>query len=133
MDPTLSLSPVPAPKRGHLVVTAALRALAGMVGDGQLLHPQRPERPADVYRMPELPPGVVPAAAMAMDTVPLVGEAKRMALDSNFAPSWGLGNSQGFAGGLWFPGYPYLAELTQNQRIPRAVRDDRDGNDPQMV
>jgi uncharacterized protein len=112
MDPTLSLSPVPAPKRG-LTITRALQALAAQVQDGALLHPQRPERPADTYAMPTLPPGVVPAAAMAMDTVPLVGEAKRMALDSNFAPSWGLGNSQGFAGGLWFPGYPYLAELTQ--------------------
>ena len=112
MDPTLSLSPAPAPKRG-LVITRALQALAAMVGDGALQHPQRPERPADTYAMPTLPPGVVPAAAMAMDALPLVGEAKRMALDSNFAPSWGLGNSQGFAGGLWFPGYPYLAELTQ--------------------
>ena len=112
MDPTLSLSPIPAPKRG-LVITRALQALAAMVGDGALQHPQRPERPDNTYAMPTLPPGVVPAAAMAMDAAPLPGEAKRMALDSNFAPSWGLGNSQGFAGGLWFPGYPYLAELTQ--------------------
>ena len=115
MDPTLDLSPRPAPKRS-LTIPRALKALAALVTDGELIHPQRPERPKDPYIMPELPPGVLPrdTAALAMDTA-LPGETKRTALAmDSCAPSWGFGGqTAGFAGGLWFPGYPYLAELTQ--------------------
>ena len=72
------------------------------------------------YTWPDLPPGVLPKddAALAMDTV-LPGEVKRtsLAMDSGaggYAPAWGwLNNSNGYGCGLWFPGYPYLAELTQ--------------------
>ena len=74
-------------------------------------------KPVKEYAFPELPPGVLPKAeaALAMDTV-CVGEVKRdtLALDNNaFAPAWGYLNSGGVQQGLWFPGYPYLAELTQ--------------------
>jgi phage-related protein (TIGR01555 family) len=79
-------------------------------------HPQRPDRPAqDAYPFPELPPGVLPGktGALAMDKV-CTGEVRRetIAMDGGFAPTWGFGGA-GFAGGFWFPGYPYLAELTQ--------------------
>jgi len=69
------------------------------------------------YKAPDLPPGVLPAdsAALAMDTV-CTGEVKRtsLAMDS-FGPAFGWlnGNANGYGCGLWFPGYPYLAELTQ--------------------
>jgi phage-related protein (TIGR01555 family) len=118
-----------APVKPPMVISRALRAIAQQVQDGDLIHPQRPERPADVYSFPELPPGVIPkdktALTIAMDgaysaAAPVIlatGEVKRteLAMDSGggFAPSWGLLGGQGFAGGLWFPGYPYLAELTQ--------------------
>jgi phage-related protein (TIGR01555 family) len=67
------------------------------------------------YRAPDLPPGVVPdSSKLAMDGAPVItGEPARMALDS-CAPNYSfLGATQGFGNGLWFPGYPYLAELTQ--------------------
>jgi uncharacterized protein len=120
MDPTLDLSPPSAPKRRSMVIPRALKAIAALVTDGELLHPQRPERPAQPYNMPELPAGVLPrdTAALAMDAA-LPGETKRtsLAMDSacgGFGASWGFtGQAGGFAGGLWFPGYPYLAELTQ--------------------
>jgi len=60
-------------------------------------------------RAPELPPGVIPAQdsqeratdMMAMD-------------DATMAPVWGWANMMaGFGCGLYFPGYPYLAELFQ--------------------
>ena len=74
-------------------------------------------RPAVDMRFPDLPPGVLPRseAALALDAV-LPGEVRRtsLAFDGGFAPSFGfLGNGYGAGGGLWFPGYPYLAELTQ--------------------
>jgi phage-related protein (TIGR01555 family) len=105
-----------APVRQPMVISRSLRAIAQGIQTGELLHPVRPERPRDTYAFPELPPAVLPrdAAALAMDNV-LPGEVKRtsMAMDSGFAPAWGLGQSTQGAGGLWFPGYPYLAELTQ--------------------
>jgi len=105
------------PVRPPMVISRSLRAIAQQIQAGELIHPVRPDRPANVYAFPDLPPAVLPrsTAALAMDTV-LPGEVRRtsLAMDSApFAPSWGLGQSQGFAGGLWFPGYPYLAELTQ--------------------
>ena len=73
------------------------------------------------YQFPELPPGVLPAdeqtLAFDAELAPVTGEVKRtsLALDSNsFAPQWGwLNGSNQYGCGLWFPGYPYLAELTQ--------------------
>jgi hypothetical protein len=91
------------------------------------VHPKRPERP-EAGKFPELPPGVIPksidtlAVVIAQDgkqtgpTILLPGEVERKALAMDacsFAPSWGLGNGNGFGNGFWFPGYPYLAELTQ--------------------
>jgi uncharacterized protein len=111
----LAAATPPAPARKPLRITAALKAIAQRAEDGHLVHPQRPARPADPYGMPELPAQVLPrnVEALAMDAA-LPGEVKRTALAmDSFAPSWGLGGNQGFAGGLWFPGYPYLAELTQ--------------------
>ena len=70
------------------------------------------------YRMPDLPPGVLPSKveALAMDTL-AHGETKRggIAFDDggSTAPAWGWLNQGGAGNGLWFPGYPYLAELTQ--------------------
>lgn len=106
-----------APARKPMVMHRALRAIAHAVDEGKLAHPQRPDKPANVYGFPDLPPGVLPRteSALALDMA-LPGEVKRttFAMDSGaFAPSWGLGSQQGFGGGLWFPGYPYLAELTQ--------------------
>lgn len=111
-----------APAKAPMVIPRVLRAIAQQVQDGQLIHPVRPDRPKEPYNFPELPAGVVPKSlTIAMDGVtPVVlvtGEVKRetLAMDSGggFGGSWGFGQSQGFAGGLWFPGYPYLAELTQ--------------------
>ena len=114
----LATPPAPAaPARKPMVIPRALRAIAAQVQDGQLVHPVRPAPPKDAYAFPELPGGVMPKdpGALAMDTA-LPGEVKRtsLAMDS-FTPQWGgFGGSQGFAGGgLWFPGYPFLAELTQ--------------------
>lgn len=115
--------------RKPMVIPRSLRAIAQQVQNGELLHPVRPERPAEPYNFPELPAGVVPrstsALTVAMDgayspEAPVLlaaGEVRRttLAMDSfgGLGASWGFGQSQGFAGGLWFPGYPYLAELTQ--------------------
>jgi hypothetical protein len=66
---------------------------------------------------PELPPGVLPAT-QANDRA-IVGEIPRASLAMDDAcggaqPAWGwLNGNQGYGCGLWFPGYPYLAELTQ--------------------
>lgn len=112
-----------APVRKPMVISHALLAIARGVQSGEISHPARPPRPNDYGVFPELPPGVVPgnkdALGLAMDgagpVVLATGEAKRefLAMDSagGFAPAWGVGQS--VAGGLWFPGYPYLAELTQ--------------------
>lgn len=111
-----------------MVIPRQLLAIAQQVQDGRLIHPKRPDRPASLA-FPELPPGVLPtkeaALTIAMDGVysadtPVIlasGETRRatLAMDSGLG-SWGLTGAQGgFAGGggLWFPGYPYLAELTQ--------------------
>lgn len=117
-----------APVKQPMVISHSLMRIVREMQKGELIHPQRPERPKEIYGFPDLPPGVIPkdksALTIAMDGVysaasPVVlatGEVKRteLAMDSgSFAPAWGLGSSQGFAGGLWFPGYPYLAELTQ--------------------
>ncbi len=116
MDKTPPAAPVAAPARSPMVISPALRAIAQLILDADPIHPKRPERPTDVYAFPDLPARVVPpapkAGEIAMDKA-ITGEPPRMALDSTcggFAPQWGLGQQ---AGGLWFPGYPYLAELTQ--------------------
>jgi phage-related protein (TIGR01555 family) len=76
---------------------------------------QRTRASAEYRAFPELPPGVLPSpTTFAMDTV-CPGEAKRPALALDNA-AWGFGGvglNSGYGGGLWFPGYPYLAELTQ--------------------
>jgi uncharacterized protein len=82
--------------------------------------------PRREYKFPELPPGVIPdkvenlkISGSAPVTLAFDGgckEPERMALDNGgtAAPAYGwLNNSNGFGTGLWFPGYPYLAELTQ--------------------
>src|SRR5882672_1817824 len=119
-----ALAAIPvAPVRRPMVIPRALRAIAMQVQAGELVHPVRPERPKD-YGFPELPAGVIPqnvaALGLAMDGGPVhlaVGEVRRetLAMDSAACGgTWGFtGGGQGFAGGLWFPGYPYLAELTQ--------------------
>jgi hypothetical protein len=63
-----------------------------------------PAAPRRVLRLPDLPPGVAPegAADMAMD------------YGGQTFSSWAWSNNiQGIGCGLFFPGYPYLAELAQ--------------------
>lgn len=123
----LTTAPVSAaPVRKPMTIPRALRAIATQVEEGKLLHPVRPERPVEPYNFPELPKGVLPttpaALTIAMDgnytagspVILATGEVERttIAMDS-IGSSWGFSNNRGFAGGLWFPGYPYLAELTQ--------------------
>lgn len=67
------------------------------------------------YAAPKLPPGVVPTIAPTKESGLKLAhdEAPAMALDSA-APVFGwLNQYQQFGCGLFFPGYPYLAELTQ--------------------
>jgi phage-related protein (TIGR01555 family) len=65
------------------------------------------------YSLPDLPPGVVPVAfdaKLATDEFP----RSAMAFDDGFGPALGWLNGFNALGcGLYFPGYPYLAELTQ--------------------
>ncbi len=122
---------VPSPKKRrypHLARALLQAANAAPKGDETYSHPKRPEG-NELGKFPELFPGVLPKALpavaniamdgtgyrMGMDIV-LPGETKRTALatDANpFAPSWGFTGSSAFGNGFWFPGYPYLAELTQ--------------------
>ena len=105
-------TPPSAPAKRPMVVPRALMALAEGVRDGGISHPQRPPRPADYGKLPDLPPNVIPKT-FAMDQL-VTGETPRdkLAMDG-LSQSWGLGSTGGIGGGLWFPGYPYLAELTQ--------------------
>jgi phage-related protein (TIGR01555 family) len=121
---------VPAtPKRRypHLARALLAQAKAGPQADNTYTHPKRPEG-NELGKFPELAPGVVPkalpASTMALDAadytlgmdIVLPGETKRtaVAMDGNpFAPSWGFTGGSSFGNGFWFPGYPYLAELTQ--------------------
>ena len=67
------------------------------------------------YKAPELPPGVRPSVKPTAETglKLAMDEAPEMALDSA-APVFGWLNQFNALGcGLFFPGYPYLAELTQ--------------------
>jgi phage-related protein (TIGR01555 family) len=67
------------------------------------------------YKAPDLPPGVVPTVKPTAETGLKLAhdELPQMALDSA-APVFGwLNQYQQFGCGLFFPGYPYLAELTQ--------------------
>lgn len=114
---TLAAATPPARARRPMVISRALQAIANLAAADDAYHPRRPARPADAYQMPELPPNVLPKqSAFAMDKA-LPGETPRPALAMDSAAcgaSWGFGDAtQGFGGGLWFPGYPYLAELTQ--------------------
>jgi hypothetical protein len=104
-------------RRKPVAVSPSVLAALQAASPGDYEHPKRPERPAaDAYPFPELPPGVVPRLDVVMATDALPGEVKRtsLAMDS-FGGSWGFGGGQagGYGGGFWFPGYPYLAELTQ--------------------
>lgn len=100
------------------VLPRGLVVLAQRAAENDAYHPVRPARAAG-YGYPDLPKHVVPEKtpeAFAMDKA-LTGEVQRtgMAMDAacgGFAPSWGFAGSQ-VQSGLWFPGYPYLAELTQ--------------------
>src|SRR5580658_3847382 len=121
---------VPAtPKRRypHLARALLAQAKAAPQADNTYTHPKRPEG-NELGKFPELAPGVVPkalpASTMALDAadytlgmdIVLPGETKRtaVAMDGNpFAPSWGFTGGSSFGNGFWFPGYPYLAELTQ--------------------
>lgn len=117
--------PAAATVRKPMTITRQLRLIADRVQEGTLLHPVRPDRPAQPYNFPELPKGVLPtnaaALTIAMDGVhtaatPVLlatGEVKRESLAMDSGGSLGFTSVRGFAGGLWFPGYPYLAELTQ--------------------
>jgi uncharacterized protein len=127
---TLPPAAAPVPLKRHSIARALLNAArAAPQADDAYSHPKRPV-PTDLGQFPELAPGVVPKdvtaleVVIAMDgtqtgpTILLPGETKRtaLAMDANpFAPSWGFGAGGGgsFGGGFWFPGYPYLAELTQ--------------------
>lgn len=103
-------TPAPAPvKAARPLNWKRLAASLGVdAGPFEYLQPVRPT----VEYLPELPPGVLPGAdKLAMDAQ-LPGEAPRMALDHG-AAGWGFGGAQGYGNGFWFPGYPYLAELTQ--------------------
>jgi phage-related protein (TIGR01555 family) len=93
------------------LLAAAMQSETPMPG-----HPVRPERPPD--GLPILPPGVVPPASAVMATDALPGEVKRQGVTMDSAcggvtPAWGFGAASGYGNGFWFPGYPYLAELTQ--------------------
>jgi uncharacterized protein len=109
--PTLAQPAAPAtPKRRKQTAAQAfLRAAQALPAAlDSYKHPTRPEG----RLAPDLPPGVVPKAGLAMDAQ-VTGEAPRMALD--MGTSWGFSSpgQAGFGSGFWFPGYPYLAELTQ--------------------
>lgn len=94
----------PAKKPMHISRSLLERMSEQMVEDAKA--------PFVVYEAPKLPPGVRPA--IASPTVKLAhDEAPAMALDSA-APVFGwLNQYQQYGCGLFFPGYPYLAELTQ--------------------
>jgi phage-related protein (TIGR01555 family) len=134
-------APKAAPPKRMVIPAALMRLAAEMATQDAPMHPKRPDRPT-AATIPDLPAGVLPRdpamlrtkpavllaqdgspvlaadGAPAMDAAPTflcVGEVERttLALDS-FGPSWGYqGSAQGYGGGLWFPGYPYLSELTQ--------------------
>jgi uncharacterized protein len=115
---------VPATPRRSLGRALLAAAQAAPQAQDVYSHPKRPDRSEG---FPELAPGVLPKAlpSIAMDgasyvagmDIALPGETVRtaLAMDANpFAPSWGFGGAGGgYGGGFWFPGYPYLAELTQ--------------------
>ena len=70
------------------------------------------------YALPDLPPGVLPSKAVFESTPAVLAhdELPRVALDDagSVGPAFGWLNGFNSLGcGLWFPGYPYLAELTQ--------------------
>ena len=108
-QPAAPASPAPKSRKGLV----SLRMLAMLEGE-----PAGPSRAVAEYRFPDLPPGVLPASteALAMDTV-ATGEVRRRGLayddGGSAAPAWGWLNTGGANSGFWFPGYPYLAELTQ--------------------
>src|SRR5258707_10402495 len=73
------------------------------------------KEPFREYAAPVLPPGVIPLVKPTAETGLKLAhdELPQMALDSA-APVFGwLNQYQQFGCGLYFPGYPYLAELTQ--------------------
>jgi hypothetical protein len=125
--PAASVHAPPKPKYPHLA-RALLRAAQAAPQAAAQFEYKHPVRPAGdkLGMFPELYPGVLPKVlptVMAMDgayqpgqTIVLPGEVQRthLATDANpFAPSWGFTGESGFGNGFWFPGYPYLAELTQ--------------------
>lgn len=70
------------------------------------------------YKAPDLPPNVRPASApasvtLAMDSRSNAIEPGHMALDSAGGVFGWLNQYNSLGCGLFFPGYPYLAELTQ--------------------
>lgn len=74
------------------------------------------QKPVDARRKltaPLLPPGVLP-------------QGKRMAMDDNSGPTpWGWANTLqggGVGCGLYFPGYPYLAELSQRPEYSGPIQ-----------
>jgi phage-related protein (TIGR01555 family) len=100
------------------ITAAALEALA-MGGSNKPGVPgPMPNRPENPFRgLPTPPPGVRPAA----DPVP-----KGMAMDdaqgSAIGGQWGAWATGGLWGeGLFFPGYPYLAELAQRPEYRNIV------------
>jgi phage-related protein (TIGR01555 family) len=114
-----------APKRKPMVVTRQQIALAqgAALVDGYV-HPKRPEAPTE-YKYPDLPAGVVPPAeklTLAMDgktpITHVTGETPRTGVTMDTAcggvtPPFGFFGTAGYGSGFWFPGYPYLSELTQ--------------------
>jgi uncharacterized protein len=80
-------------------VTAKKRKAKMQITDAALANSARPavRRPLSA---PQLPPGVRPTSSLAMD-------------DGNWGWSNNLPGGLGIGCGLYFPGYPYLAELQQ--------------------
>jgi uncharacterized protein len=104
---------VPAGAAAKKDMTISLRALTELLGQDEHA---RGDRHRHELKLPALPPGVIPPGVkrpqLAMD-------------DSGGFPFGGFLNTNTIAGfnafGLYFPGYPYLAELAQRTEYRQPV------------
>lgn len=76
------------------------------------MHPDAIKRD---LKMPDLPPGVIPPR----DSMPEADRAERIAQDDAAVSGFQYANQNGYCG-LGFPGYAYLAELTQRSEYRSA-------------